>query len=711
MFWFELLTLLKKHCSYSNLFVFLSFAICFSYLVYSAWTGYSSFAISDWCTVLIFCWTFESVTLKYMLLLAFCTCSVSAINPAQTPFPDIRFSLFSEFISTQFSSEISLSSVLCILFSLTENPELLNLHARQKHPKSLGETKSKNNGWINSLARAVETKLGLQAMDLIETHKQVEVGLNTSKFTSHVVSKLDLLIDKLALTPYHKKRLVKVLKPVTYDQIQGVQMICPKSMSCTSENCQGRALQQITRIRDIPIVTLIKGNTIYKNAIVLTGECSACKTLYMADHESYVNNPNSQEKKMVHLINARFLKLGSNLWADQIFSATTVNGMYSFHGSTEAYTEFWNNSFGDILSRRHIWKAFVQESIRTLAEINHKDLETADKINTQSLVEEAYNSLGNQGVINVAPNHECSECSQPYKAISDLNDFENNPNAAAEINANAINNDYAPVKMVVLDGIVMGPTHCAFLNCTATLANARGGVFCTLHEIEYGLKCRIKGCQNIKIARTEACETHKEEWKKHVTTHSRANLAGFRRVLRRNINEPAMEWQPNIQQAHVQPHDEAVNEDLDTRKHYFTPSRFYCVETICAPCGVVIAWTKFHRSESPSNILKFLERVYPTQETRPSYVCIDKACLLVASAISQGKWDAWQQTTRMIVDSYHYINHKASDYLCSTWCNPAPDDGSAPNLVVLGYGNDGTPYAKRAFNTQVNINLRLLKIF
>jgi hypothetical protein len=52
-----------------------------------------------------------------------------------------------------------------------------------------------------------------------------------------------------------------------------------------------------------------------------------------------------------------------------------------------------------------------------------------------------------------------------------------------------------------------------------------------------------------------------------------------------------------------QPHDEEAPEV--PRKNYFSPSHFYCVETICAPCGVVIAWTKFAKSESPTNILNF----------------------------------------------------------------------------------------------------------
>ncbi|KAF8883466.1 hypothetical protein BD779DRAFT_1612302 [Infundibulicybe gibba] len=106
--------------------------------------------------------------------------------------------------------------------------------------------------------------------------------------------------------------------------------------------------------------------------------------------------------------------------------------------------------------------------------------------------------------------------------------------------------------------------------------------------------------------------------------------------------------------------------------------------TICAPCGVVIAWTKFDKAESPTNILQFLEDVYPTEET----------------SIANKSWEMWSRTSRFIVDSYHYINHQATDYLCRKWCNPAPLDGSAPNLVVVATDNNGKPYYQRAFNTQ-----------
>ena len=157
-------------------------------------------------------------------------------------------------------------------------------------------------------------------------------------------------------------------------------------------------------------------------------------------------------------------------------------------------------------------------------------------------------------------------------------------------------------------------------------------------------------------------------------------------------------WQ-SLQNYPYQPHDEETQGHVLT--HYFSPARYYCVETIVAPCGVVIAWTKFDKSESPTKILKFLEKFYPNIECRPSYVCIDKVCLVLQTSISNGSWEEWKETTRFIVDSYHYTNHKATDILCSTYCNPAPSDGSAPNLVKYVTDTYGVLQEQRAFNTQV----------
>ena len=57
-------------------------------------------------------------------------------------------------------------------------------------------------------------------------------------------------------------------------------------------------------------------------------------------------------------------------------------------------------------------------------------------------------SLGNGGQMKVAKNHSCSECTKPFKeSVTDT----------------TIHPDAAPVKMMVLDGIAMGPTVSFFL--------------------------------------------------------------------------------------------------------------------------------------------------------------------------------------------------------------------------------------------------------
>ena len=85
----------------------------------------------------------------------------------------------------------------------------------------------------------------------------------------------------------------------------------------------------------------------------------------------------------------------------------------------------------------------------------------------------------------------------------------------------------------------------------------------------------------------------------------------------------------------MQPHDE--DPDSQSRKdNHFVPPCFYHVETICAPCGAVHAWTLFDKAESPTHILNFLDAVYPTPDVRPDYVCIDKGYQVLHTAISNG---------------------------------------------------------------------------
>jgi uncharacterized Zn finger protein (UPF0148 family) len=605
---------------------------------------------------------------------------------SERPFPDISFKDFNKFVNSNFSSQVSLSTVLLVLFTLTENSDLLNLHARQKNPQYIGELKQSSSGWIRALTRSLVERLEEKTRNLFtksEYPENSEIDLITP-----LAVKLDKLIDVLKLNPFSKSgKLKKRLQPISYQEITAIHLICPQSMECEDIKCDPRGLHQVTRDRDISKVTLIKDNKIYTNVAVLSGKCPKCETVYYADHESLDRSTDNPQR--VYLNSAKYLKVGQSVWVDRVFSSAVVNALYSFHASAAAYTEFWNNSYACLnpestclLTRRIIWKAFVQESIRDIGLALDQHLTLSDSLSINEVTQEAFNHLGNNGLISVANDHACSECTQPYRRLQ----YEP---------LDQIEEDRASVKMIVLDGIVMGPTHCAYNGCTSDLINARGGAFCPFHETQYGAKCRVIDCQRLKKNPTQACEQHQPEWQKYIQSHSRENLSGVRRMLRRPGE--TLDWLPNNQR-NLQPHDQDVTEYQ--QKNYFSPNRFYCVETICAPCGTVIAWTKFAKSESPTHILNFLANVYPTEESRPDYICIDKACLVLRTSISNGSWQEWKKTSRFIVDTYHYKNHSVNDGLCRAWCNPAPTDGSAPNLVIPAVDKNGQACLKRAFNTQ-----------
>ena len=172
--------------------------------------------------------------------------------------------------------------------------------------------------------------------------------------------------------------------------------------------------------------------------------------------------------------------------------------------------EFWTNSYGKAYSikvpRHQMWQTFVQESIRGVSPLGIT-FEISNNPSIADLTNHAYNSLDEKGGIRLSDGHACSECTQDYKATADYAPQNNDPAALLSVdndepvpalaggnpdilivpiqvpNAGATTTQ-SPVKMVVINGIVMGPINCAAINCTADVANARGEAFC-LHMLLY----------------------------------------------------------------------------------------------------------------------------------------------------------------------------------------------------------------------------------
>ena len=181
---------------------------------------------------------------------------------------------------------------------------------------------------------------------------------------------------------------------------------------------------------------------------------------------------------------------------DRVFSRAVLNGVYSFHASSSAFAEFWNHSYSSdtTLSRKQIWRVFVEESIRTIASTSATDFSVRHGLATKDVTKAAFEVLGESGIIRSADHHECSECTHAHKATADIltgddpagvvgvdenraipalvgpdanlaiQDAQRARDLAAhqpQIDEDTVMEpEHAPVRMVVLDGIVMGHQVC-----------------------------------------------------------------------------------------------------------------------------------------------------------------------------------------------------------------------------------------------------------
>jgi hypothetical protein len=142
-----------------------------------------------------------------------------------SPFPEITFMSFSSFIQQNFAAEISLSTVLMMLFTMTENPDLLSLHARQQYSHVDGENISSINSWIKALSRGVYTKMNGSYSKLLHGSDFYE-DISENNIIGNLAVRLDKFAHHLDLVKFNKKGYLKTaLKPISYKAIEAIYII------------------------------------------------------------------------------------------------------------------------------------------------------------------------------------------------------------------------------------------------------------------------------------------------------------------------------------------------------------------------------------------------------------------------------------------------------------------------------------------------------
>jgi hypothetical protein len=206
------------------------------------------------------------IQLPFMVQLLFWMALIPQVYASQRNFPNLSFQSFSLFVSSTFHPDVSLSTVLFLLFSLTENTDLLNLHSRQQQQLYPSERNIKYTGWMSALVNTILNKLDEDTISLLFLNNDQEGDRDKL-----LGDKLHAMAQKLKLLPYTKSNQFKSnhVQPISHDQIKPVHLLCPSTFTCTTATCNPRSLLQSTKDRDIPHTKLIIGTTTHDRVTIV----------------------------------------------------------------------------------------------------------------------------------------------------------------------------------------------------------------------------------------------------------------------------------------------------------------------------------------------------------------------------------------------------------------------------------------------------------
>ncbi|KAJ7827428.1 hypothetical protein B0H13DRAFT_2256917 [Mycena leptocephala] len=225
------------------------------------------------------------------------------------------------------------------------------------------------------------------------------------------------------------------------------------------------------------------------------------------------------------------------------------------------------------------------------------------------------------------------------------------------------------VRLASMDGKTVTHKICSISSCEKALVNYKNGRFCEDHLHMCNL-CGIVPCgQPVHSPGALTCDdqAHKDWHAKYLNRFSRMSFPGVQRVIRRQAGGESRFDAPSEPEGGV-------------------PTLHAELPSLNGVAGAQVSHTfrAGTTSESSSQVLRFLNRTWENHpDAKPSFISYDDACNLLRHIVTQDPDSHWIKTTKFIVDAWHYIGHRATDVLCRLWCNPAPTNGSQPDLVIV----------------------------
>ncbi|KAF7342664.1 hypothetical protein MSAN_02023800 [Mycena sanguinolenta] len=619
-----------------------------------------------------------------------------------------------------FPADLDLRQALYLFSVIFSVYPLLRLHLNQRRQPG----QRTHGAWFNSIR-----SLFRNALKQEDDAASIWGAGNdrSAEYAEYISNDLGALYQLLGLNPH-------LLENPNPDDIFPAQRIvlCTPRLSCTF--CPPGDLNIIPtlRRRTKPQVVWILGENLrWMQGDVIIAHCSSCGADFYPDSITFRDAQNRRRQKLES--SPTYIRVSkAGIWVHRRVAVLQESALNRFHAGWSNFADSLNDVTGTSQRKftyRQSQRLWVEHFARRLL-LFHNQIETFSckaHPSTSSLSEAVRSTIGvDGGVLPCAMTHGCTECTHLKRFRSDLiaegavfgREYEvvgianepvlpdiNDPVAAQlgtpqqqELPPDGLPRGY--IRLAVMDGKNIPHQKCALQICERPLVNYRDGRFCEVH-LELAEKCGIVSCgQPVREVGALTCDnqTHVEWYRQYKNRFTRLSFPGVQRVIRRQQERGTAN--PSAPTLHVElnplgdlPGNEVV--------HTFKAGSTYCLQTIQWACGHPIGWGKCYRSESSSQVLSIINRIwadYPA--AKPGFIAYDDACSLLRHIVTQDSHDPWLQSTKFVVDAWHYIGHLATDALCRLWCNPQPTNGSQPDLIRVELDINGTAHQTRAFNTE-----------
>ncbi|KAJ3766911.1 hypothetical protein FB446DRAFT_767253 [Lentinula raphanica] len=637
------------------------------------------------------------------------------------------------FLEMYFPGNTSFETALLALWTLLGILPLLSFHRNQlREPRQ-----PYNTAWMRSLADIVAEPL-LSMADFVG-HGWIDLE-EVNECADSLVRDAETLFD--LLNPEMDQELATRL-----GNLNAKPILCTTYRNCVlCTSTPGNTDLATLRRRDKLVeVALLDQDLKWCQATLVVGHCRTCGADYFPDKIVFSSdNPNGlRQQKLIY--DAQFLRISKHgIWVHRRIAFLQEQAVIHFHSGWSNFAGWLSNnikSSGRPITYRQSKRLYIEHFSRRLL-LFHRLSESAilpSNTNSDTFAAHVRDLVGKDGgVIPSAMDHGCSDCTHAKRYSADLveegllaADCETDAVAGAEdledfgiaqapqapeptLNADipasflngppAVQNIQQPdeprgyVRLAVMDGKSIGHRICAINDCKAPLVNFRNGRFCKDHIMHWQNICGIIPCgRPVHAPGALTCDTpsHQTWYKAYIERFKRLTFPGVQRVMRKQKELPNQmhNFQVTLPSLDGNP--------AETITHTFRAQSVYCIQTVQWSCGTPIGWGKCYKSESLPQVLSILDRIWePYPSKRPGFLAYDNACDLLRHIITQNAQSPWLTSTRFIVDTWHYIGHRATDILCRLWCNPAPHNGSQPDLIHVVEDRNGDQHIARAFNLE-----------